>query len=102
MGHCIFMYSTEMWDMEGKAMGCPDIPNEILVTELDELSSSGGFIEGNIYGTYVRLCISIHALQTLFEYACTQGVFVLDNDVFYKKGGQIRRRKRAINTSEAT
>jgi hypothetical protein len=73
----------------------PDIPNEILVTELDHLCFNNGFVEGEIYGTYVRLCISIHALQSLFEYACQEGILVVNNDVYYKRAGQIRRYKRA-------
>jgi hypothetical protein len=82
-------------------MSNPNEPIEILVTELDHLCFNHGFIEGEIYGTYVRLCISIHALQSLFEYACQEGVFVVDNDVFYKKGGQIRRYKRAKDKANA-
>ncbi len=82
-------------------MSDPNLPNEILVTELEHLCFNHGFVEGEIYGTYVRLCISIHALQTLFEYACQEGVFVVDNDVWYKKGGQIRRYKRAKHKTNA-
>lgn len=73
----------------------PDIPIETLVTELEDLCFNDPFVEGVISGTYVRLCISIHALQTLFEYACQQGIIVPDSDVFYRRGGQLRRYKRA-------
>lgn len=73
----------------------PDIPIEILVTDVEELCFNDPIVEGVITGTYARLCISIHALQTLFEYACQQGILVVDRDVFYRRGGQLRRYKRA-------
>lgn len=73
----------------------PNEPIEILVTDLDDLCYDSGFVEGSIYGTYARLCISIHALQSLFEYACQEGVLVPDRDVYYRRGGQLRRYKRA-------
>lgn len=82
-------------------MSNPNEPIEIFVTDLHHLCFDHGFIEGEIHGTYARLCISIHALQTLFEYACREGVFVVHNDVYYKKGGQIRRYKRAENKANA-
>lgn len=80
----------------------PNEPIEILVTELDHLCFSHGFVEGEINETYVRLCISIHALQSLFDYACQEGILVMHSDVYYKKGGQIRRYKRAKHKTDAT
>lgn len=73
----------------------PDIPIEILVTDVEELCFNDPIVEGVITGTFTRLCISIHALQHLFEYACQIGVIQPDSDVYYRRGGQLRRYKRA-------
>lgn len=75
----------------------PDIPIEVLVTGVEDLCFNDPIVEGVISGTYTRLCISIHALQDLFEYACQMGILQPDSDVYYRRGGELRRYKRAKN-----
>ncbi len=68
---------------------------EVPVMELEDLYNSGRFVYGKVEGLNIRLCMSIIALQHLFEFACKVGILLPQNDTFYVRNGQIRRYQRA-------
>jgi hypothetical protein len=68
---------------------------EVPVMEVEDLYNAGRFVYCKVEGLNIRLCISIAALQHLFEFACKVGILLPQNDTFYVRNGQIRRYQHA-------
>lgn len=70
----------------------PNVPNEILVMDIEGMYNEGRFVMGTPLGTQVTLSMSFHALQRLVKYAIKAGIFTVNGDISYYENGELRRK----------